>query len=320
MITIANVSHINSFYDKLMLSRLLPNLVHGMFGQVRDIPMNRTNVIKWRRYNSLTVSTTALTAGVTPVGASMTVTDVTGTAAEYGNFVETADTVITTTEDPYLDELTRLLAENAGQTLDQVTRDILALGTAVQYASSATTRGTVSAAMTLDLAEVREAVRTLKGNNAQKITSMQNANGNIDTIPGNKCFIGIVHPNVTKDLKEDADFVPIENYPSQTGVMPGEVGRMDEVRFIESTYAKIFTDTGASGVDVYGVLILGADAYGVTRITTKELELISMPLGSAGAADPLKQRSSNGWKSWFTATILQNLAMVRIECGASIDA
>lgn len=319
MITISNVSHVNSFYDKLMLKRLLPHLVHGMFAQVRDVPMNRSNVIKFRRYNSLTVATTALTPGVTPTGASLTVTDVSATVAQYGNYLETADTVLVTSEDPYLDELTMLLSENAGQSLDQILRDILVLGTNVQYASTATTRATVSAAMTLTLGEIREAVRTMKGNNVRKITSMIAANGNIDTIPGNACFVALVHPNVTFDLKSDPDFVPVQNYPSQSNVMPGEVGMLDEVRLIETTYAKVFDQAGVSGADVFATLVIGADAYGVSRISTKQLELISKPLGSAGAADPLNQRATNAWKAWFTGVILQQLALLRIEHGCSLD-
>lgn len=320
MITIANVSHVNSFYDKLMLVRLLPHLVHAMFAQVRDVPMNNTNVIKFRRYNALALATTPLIPGVTPPTSTFTVTDLSATLQQYGNPVETADTVIQTTEDPYLDELTKLLSENAGQSLDVVLREILVLGTSVQYASTATSRGTVTPAMTLDLAEIREAVRTLKNNNARKITSMQGPNGNIDTIPGNACYVAIVHPNTTKDLKDDPDFVPIENYPDQRGVMPGEVGRIDEVRCVETTYAKVFTGAGAAGEDVYATLVFAADAYGVSRITTKEMEMINEPLGSAGAADPLHQRATNSWKAWFTGIILQQLAMVRIEHGCSIDA
>jgi N4-gp56 family major capsid protein len=320
MITIGTVTNVNSFYDKLMLVRLLPNLVHGLFAQVRDVPMNRTDVIKFRRYNSLTVITTALTEGVTPASATLTITDVSATLAQYGNVVEQSDVVVETTEDPYLDEIGKLIAENAGQSLDSILREILSAGTSVQYASTAASRGAVTAAMTLDLAEVREAVRTMKGNNVKKITQMQTANGNVDTIPGNACYVAIVHPNTTFDLKSDPDFVPIENYPSQGMVMPGEVGRMDEIRFIESTFAEVFDGEGAAGVDVYATLVIGADAYGVSRISTKELEMIHMPLGSAGAADPLKQRSTFSWKSWFTGKILQQLAILRIEHGSSIDA
>jgi N4-gp56 family major capsid protein len=300
-----------------MLSRALPHLVHTWFGQVRDVPTNNTNVIKFRRYNALTVSTTALTAGVTPSTASMTVTDVTATLAQYGNVIEASDELLLTTEDPYTTEVMELLGENAGQTLDQVAREVLVAGTSVQYASTASSRGTVTSTMKLTAAEIREAVRTLKTNNAKKITSMINPSTGIDTIPVNSAFVAVVHPNTVYDLKSDASFVPVENYPSQMGVMPGEVGKLDEVRFIESTYAKVFTGAGSGAIDVYATLIFGAEAFGVSRLSGHAMEIIDKPLGSAGTADPLNQRASHGWKSWFVTKILNDSFMLRVEHAVS---
>lgn len=315
--TSTQVSHLRSFYDRLLLVRLLPHLMHAMFAQVKDVPLNNTNVIKFRRYNSLSLATTALTPGVTPSTAALTVTDISATLSQYGNVIETSDELLDTTEDQYRNEITRLLAENAGQSLDQICRDVLVAGTSIQYASTASSRVTVSSTMKMTLAEAREAVRTLKTNNARKITSMVNPTTGIDTIPLNSCFVGICHPNTTFDLKADSAFVPVENYPNQSDVMPGEVGKLDEIRFIETTYAKVFTAAGASGIDVYATLILAADAYGVSRLSGRAMETISKPLGSAGTADALNQRATEAWKAWFVTKILQDLAMLRIEHAVS---
>ena len=171
--------------------------------------------------------------------------------------------------------------------------------------------------MKLNLSEIREVVRTLKANNARKITSMINPSTGIDTIPVNSCFVAIVHPNTTYDLKQDSAFVPVENYPNQADVMPGEVGKMDEVRFVETTYAKVFTAAGAAGIDVYATLVFAADAYGVSRLSGRAMQRISKPLGSAGTADALDQRATESWKTWFTTVILQDSAMVRIEHAVS---
>jgi len=323
MITLSNISHVNSFYDMQMIQRFLPTLLHGLFAQVRDVPKGKTNVIKFRGYNAIDVTTDpTLTEGVTPVAAAVTVSDLNATLVQLGRFVEYTDAIIETTEDPFLDELSSMIGENAGQHLDIVTREQLIAGTSSQFASTATARAEVTAVMQLTLDEIREVVRTMKGNNVPKITRMQLPNGNIDTIPGNACYIGIIHPNVTYDLKNDpnAGFIEVQNYPSQDGILPGEVGRMDEVRFIESTYASPAEDAGADGNDVYLTLILGADAFGVSRVSTKELEMIIHNPGEAGAADPLNQRGSIGWKCWFITKILRQLAMVRIEHGCSVDA
>lgn len=75
---------------------------------------------------------------------------------------------------------------------------------------------------------------------------------------------------------------------------------------------KIYPGEGsANGKPVYSTLVIGDNAYGVTD--PKDIETIMKPLGSAGSADPLNQRSTMGWKAHHLAKILSNEYMVRIE-------
>lgn len=310
--TTSVVTHRRSFYDRDLLEKAKPHLVHAWFGQIRDIPQNASDTILFRRYGLLTAATTALTEGQTPAGSSLSVTDVSATVSQYGDFVTLTDELETETEDPLILEVNDILGQQAGNTFDQIIRDVLAAGSSVQYASSATSNGTVTSTMKISAAEVREAVRTLKNQNARKITSMVGPSTGVDTIPVDACFIGIIHPNTTYDLKADPEFVPVENYPNQGNVMPGEVGKLDEVRFIETTNAKVFSGEGSGGIDVYGTLIIAANAYGVTRVAGKALQTITHPLGSGGSADPLSQRATHGWKGYLVAKILNDSWMVRL--------
>ena len=70
---------------------------------------------------------------------------------------------------------------------------------------------------------------------------------------------------------------------------------------------------GADGLAVFGTLILGDGAYGVTEVTGGGLEIIVKQRDSSGAADPLDQRSSVGWKAIKTAEMLIENYLVRIE-------
>lgn len=227
------------------------------------------------------------------------------------------DQLETETEDPIILEMNKLLGQQAGNTFDQLCRDVLVTGTTIQYAGAVAGRSSVAATNKISSSEIKKAVRTLKTNNALKITQMVEPTTGIDTIPLNSCFVAIVHPNTTYDLKADSLFVPVENYPSQSNVMPGEVGKMDEVRFIESTNAKVFSAAGSGSIDVYGTVILGAEAYGVTRIAGKALQTITHPLGTSGTADPLDQRSTHGWKGYFITKILNDAFMLRLEHAVS---
>ena len=307
---------VNYFYDRALLRKAVPFFVHLKWAQVRDIPKNTGDSIKFRRYTLLTPATTPLTEGVTPVGSQLSRTDVLATVEQYGDFITLTDKLVFTTLDPILTETAELLGIQYQQTIERICRDIMVAGTTIQYASTALSRITITAAMKITKAEIQEAVRTLKTNIARKITSMIDFSTGFNTSPVATCYIGICSPNTTYDLKNIPGFVRVEEY-GQKKAMEGEVGALDEVRFVETTEAKVFTGLGAGGIDVHGTLILGADAYGITRISGEAIKNIIKPLGSAGAADPLNQRQTSGWKATFVAKILSQAWILRLEHAVS---
>ncbi len=305
-----------NFFDRRLLRKAFPRLIHSLYAQTRDLPANGSDVIKFRRYSLLTAATTPLTEGVTPSGSQLSKTDISTTVKQYGDYVPLTDKLLFTTTDPVLAEANSVLAQQAGNTFDQLIRDIIIAGTTIQYASTAAARTDVTAAMKMTLAEVQEAVRTLKNNNAEKITEMIDPSDGVGTMPINACYIGFVHPNASYDLKNATGFIKVEQYGQQKA-LPGEIGSLDEVRFIESTNAKVFTAGGSGGADVYGTLIMGADYYAQSRISGEALKNIIKPLGSGGSSDPLDQRQTSGWKGTLAATRLNEAFAVRIEHGVT---
>lgn len=303
------------FYDRVLLYRAVAFFVHTKWAQVRDIPRNGgTNVIKFRRYGNLTAATTALTEGQTPTGSQLSITDVSATVAQYGDYVTITDRIDYESKDPVLTEAAEILGDQMGDTLDQLTRDVLAAGTVVYYSgASSTSRVTVGSTDLIDADDIKIAVRTLKVAKARRVTRMINASTGVATEPVNAAYIGLCHPNTTYTLKGLTGFTSVEKYASTVNVMEGEVGKLDEVRFVESTNCKVFTAGGESSIDVYATLIMGSDAYGITRISGEAVRNIIKPLGSAGTADPLEQRATSGWKATFVAKILNDAFMVRIE-------
>lgn len=300
-----------------MLKAARPLLVHLRWAQVKDIPKNNSAVIKFRRYTLLSANTTALTEGVTPSGTQLAVTDITATVAQYGDYVTLTDWLQLTTLDPILTETADLLGQQAGNSLDQLARDVIVAGSTVQYASTATTRATVTASMKLTRLEIREAVRTLQNNDAMKVTRMVNPSTGFNTSPINAAFVGVISENTLFDLKNETGWIPVQEYASQSGIMEGEVGAIDDVRFVMTTNAKIFASAGSGSIDIHGTMILAAEYYGTSRIAGAALKNIVKPLGSAGTADPLDQRSTSGWKATFVAVRLNENFAVRIEHAVS---
>lgn len=309
-------AEVNNFYDRVMLERARPAFVHNRWAQIRDIPRNSgTNVIKFRKYSALTAQTTALSEGVTPSGSQLSVTDITATVAYYGDYVTLTDVVQVETYDPILTETADVLGQQVGDSVDQLCRNVIAATTTIQYASTATTTATVGPAMKLDRAEVKEAVRTLANNNCRRITSMVNPSTGYNTSPLGACYIGIVHPYTTYDLDDATGWIPVEKYSNKKDVMENEIGSLAGVRFVESTNAK--TKSGTLVTTVYCTLIFGQNAYAQTRISGETLKNIVKPLGSAGTADPLDQRSTSGWKLSYVAKILDNNNIVSVEHAVS---
>ena len=310
-------SAINNFYDRTMLKAARPLLLHTKWAQVKDIPRNNSNVIKFRRYTLLAANTTALSEGVTPTGKQLAVSNVTGTVLQYGDYITLTDKLLFTTFDPILTETADILGQQAGNSLDQLTRDVIGAGTTIQYASTSTTTATVTASMKMTRAEIREAVRTLQANDATKISKMVNPSTGFNTSPINAAFIGIISEDTLFDMKLITGWIPVEEYSNKGDVMEGEVGALDEVRFVMTTNAKRKASSGAGSIDVHQTLILAQNYYAISRISGEALKNIIKPLGSAGTADPLNQRQTSGWKATFVAVRLNEAFCVSIEHAVS---
>ena len=294
-----------TYYDRVLIREYEPKLVHDQFGQKRPIPARGGKTIEFRRFPALPKQMNELTEGVTPDGQKLNVTSLNATIKQYGGYIVSSDLLELTAIDNVMVETAKLLGSQAGRTSDAITREILAAGTNVRYANGKASRANLTSTDVLTVAEIKKARRDLKAKNAE-------------TIDG--CFIAIIHPDAEYDLMCDDEWIEAAEYAGSTQIFNGEIGKIFGVRFVESTEAKIFTQgTGEDAFSVYGTLVLGANAFGVTSIDGKGIEHIAKQKGSAGTADPLDQRSSQGWKLNKTAKILVQEYMVRIEHRATIS-
>lgn len=302
-----------TFYSDYLIDMAEPELIHDQFGQKHSIPKNGGKTIEFRKYDPLPKALTPLTEGVTPNGQKLSMGVITATVKQYGGFIELSDVLLLTAVDNNLVQATKLLGSQAGRTLDTITREVLNGGTNVQFAEgqvnsrAALVGGNADESKNhyLTVDAVRKAVRFLKVMNAPRI---------------NGSYVGIIHPDVSYDLMSDPKWVNVKTYSDPEGIYEGEIGKIEGVRFVESSEAKVFPGEGADGRDVYSTLILGADAYGVTEIAGGGLKHIVKQLGSAGSADPLNQRASCGWKATKVAERLVEPYMIRIETASTFTA
>lgn len=290
-----------TFYDMTLIDEASANLVHDQFGQKRPIPKGSGKNIEFRKFSPLPKATTALTEGVTPDGKSLTVTTVNATVAQYGDYIVQSDVLELTSLDNTILEATKLLGRQAGATLDTVTRNVLQGGTNVTYCpkvgadgaeTAVDSRAALDNTCQLTVKVIQQVVAKLRAQNAPTI---------------NGKYVAIIHPYVAYDLMRDKEWIDAHKYANPTNLYEGEIGEIAGVRFVQTSEAKVY----ANGV--FGTLIFGEGAYGVTEITGGGLQTIVKQKGSAGTADPLDQRSSVGWKAIKTAELLIPNYLVRVE-------
>lgn len=288
-----------TYYSDYLIDLAEPELVHDQFAQKHPIPKNGGKTIEFRQYDPLPEMTESLTEGVTPDGQSLNVSTLEATVKQYGGYVTLSDMLILTAIDSNLVQATKLIASQAGRTLDTITREVLNSGTVVQYAEGqVASRAALSADHKLTVDAVRKAVRYLENQDAPKI---------------NGYYVGIIHPNCKYDLMDDPKWTNPHEYTDTENIYQNEIGEIYGVRFVQSSRAKVFTGGGLGGADVYSTLIMGDDAYGVTEISGGGLEHIIKQLGSAGSGDPLNQRATCGWKATKCAELLVPQYIVRVE-------
>lgn len=103
---------------------------------------------------------------------------------------------------------------------------------------------------------IRKAVRKLVRNRAPKNTSIVTGSTKIDTRVINKAFYAIVGPEVKYDLEgivkgnvtdngtTEYAYVPAYKYADASNLAEGEVGAMNDIRFIESETALVYAGAG----------------------------------------------------------------------------
>ena len=297
---------VRDYYDRLLLMTAYPTLIHTKFAQKRMLPRKMGDTIVFRRYNRLATVPVPLVDGVTPPGAPLSVQDIKATVDFYGNFVMITNQVELTVEDRVLNESARLLAQNLGQTMDEVTRDVLASTSSVLQCSNGSNGNTPTELTKLD---IDIAVKTLLGNDAEMISQVVTGVNAFGTAPIRPAFWAYIDTDLLDDLEQVSNFQPTSSYPSQQTVLEAEWGATGNVRWLYTSVGSVSN----AATPVYNNFIVGKEAYAVVHLGSESGDFYIKPLGSAGSADPLDQRGTVGWQHPFVARILNDAFMLNLE-------
>jgi N4-gp56 family major capsid protein len=297
---------VRDYYDRLLLMTAYPQLIHTKFAQKRILPEKNGDRIVFRRYARLDTVPIPLVDGITPPGSPLSVTDIKAQVDFYGNFVTITNQVELTVEDRVLNESSRLLAENMAQTIDEVTRDVLASTSSVLQCANGVNGDTPTE---LTKADIDTAVKTLLGNDAEMISARIEGEDKFGTSPVRPAFWAYLDTDLLDDLEAVSNFIHASQYANNQSVLNSEWGATGNVRWLYTSVGSVSSASPA----VYNNFIVGKEAYAVVHLRSETGEFYVEPLGSAGSADPLHQRGSVGWQHPFVARILNDAFMLNLE-------
>ncbi len=301
------------FYSKVFLKNYTGKLVHGQFGAKEVYPKHNGGIVNIRGMSPYPTATTPLREGVTPAGNQMNFYYVEVPVYQYGAYTPITDFAQFASRDDVLVHDSEELSSQAGRTIEEIDAEVLNSGTSVIYTPALSSDGTETEVKS------RSAITKLSKFRVETVFRGLNYLENQNAEPIGESYVAIIHPNVKFDVMRDPEFISIMKYNQTERILKGEIGTIGNIRFVMSTYAKVFKGAGSGGINVYSTLLFAKDAYKTIEIEGEGMHTIIKPLGSGGTSDPLDQRATQGWKTTHGIAITSQTCMVRIESASSID-
>ena len=315
--TTASVSVDQVAFDRIAYFALRSEL---LFDQAADVQPTAQSMpgtgVTFTIFNDLAAATGTLNEVTDVSPAAMSDSQVTVTLYEYGNAVITTAKLRGTA---YLDVdavAANVVGYNAGDSIDQVVRDVLAGGSNVIYGGGGSS--TPAARTSITPADIIEA------NDIRKVTA-QLRKANAATFNG--LYMGFIHPDVSYDLRKEtgaASWRDPHVYVDTMGIYNGEIGAFEGVRFIETPRAKVFEDasdgSGSTGtVDAYCTHIMGrqalAKAHSITDGNGAVPRIVRGPV-----VDTLARLQPIGWHWLGGYARFREASLRRIESASSLGA
>lgn len=220
------------FYDTFLLQNAREASVFTQFGLKQPL---HGNTCEWRKWNTFPKALAPLQEGVIPTGQTFGQTKIQASTTQHGDYVSISDRLELEAYDDVILGATEEMGAAQGETYDTLTRNILVAGNSVLYAPTINASTGVETPVTSRKALDKTAILTpklvdraatwLKKNKAPKI---------------NGSYVALVHPSQVFDLRESKEWKDAHIYQDVTPLFNGEIGKLHNVRFVESTAVKIF--------------------------------------------------------------------------------
>ena len=256
-------NHVRTVYSKEIEFKAMPIMRFVQFAKVKtELGTQPGLTIQMMTYNNLKKGG-ALTEGerMSPQSLSSTMKSI--TVGERGNAVAVSELALKASFTDIMADATTLLSRDVALTLDTELRDTALTGANVIYGRKADeakidSRASITKDNVLTVATIKDAVEILATNNTPKFQGAY--------------YICFVHPHQSRVLRDDPAWVEASKYGAPDQLFTGEIGRIDDVRFIETTLmcnGAVGEDDPAykadlvssDGTKVYQAVLFGEDYY-----------------------------------------------------------
>ena len=232
---------IQTIWSKEILFQAMPILRFEQFAvkktELGVAPGLRVNFL---RYKNFAVDPSPLTEGVRMTTNALTAEQIAITVAEHGYAVAVSELLLNASFDDVMASASRLLGRHMAQYLDVQARNTLSAATSAVFGYDRT--GITGGAFTnYDEGSVGTSIASLDGNHklttgAIKDAALTLAGKNIPRL--GETYVQFVHPKQSRDLRSNPEFIEVTKYAAPGNFMLGEIGRLYDVVFIETTQVK----------------------------------------------------------------------------------
>jgi N4-gp56 family major capsid protein len=239
---------IQTIWSKEILFQAMPILRFEQFAvkktELGVAPGLRVNFL---RYKNFSVDPTPLTEGVRMTTNALTAEQIAITVAEHGYAVAVSELLLNASFDDIMASASRLLGRHMAQYLDVQARNTLSAATSAVFGYD---RSGFSASTTFNTyaeGTVGTAISDLDGNHKLttgtiKDAALALAGKNIPRI--GETYVMFIHPKQSRDLRSNPEFIEVTKYAAPGNFMLGEIGRLYDVVFIETTQVKLLAANG----------------------------------------------------------------------------
>jgi hypothetical protein len=208
------------------------------------------------------------------------------TVAEHGYAVAVSELLLNASFDDIMASASRLLGRHMAQYLDVQARDTLSAATSATFGYDRS--GITGGAFTnYDEGTVGTSIASLDGNHklttgAIKDSALVLAGKNIPRI--GETYVQFIHPKQSRDLRSNPEFIEVTKYAAPGNFMLGEIGRLYDVVFIETTQVKKLAG-GQAGYTTSTLAGNLADQYSYTGTDKPKVNSNPGQGGNPAAAD-----------------------------------